>query len=276
MSSLSLKITPAVLMQIGGLKNAAAINNTTELCSGLAALLDQWRINTPLRLSHFTSQCAHESDGFNTLTEYASGAAYEGRADLGNVLSGDGKRFKGRSCIQVTGRANYRAFTEWVRENGHPDAPDFEKSPEMLVEAPWAAMSAIWYWVTHDLNALADADNLVAVTRRINGGTNGLSDRAAKLARAKSIIIPLAADSIAEKQWGTLVLHRGMKGDEIAHLQGDLAQLGFHHGAVDGDFGPATEASVLAFQKAKGLTVDGIAGGKTLEAIFFAKSGGKA
>lgn len=276
MSSLSLKITPAVLMQIGGLKNAAAIHNTSALCSGLPALLDQWRINAPLRLSHFTSQCAHESDGFNTLTEYASGAAYEGRTDLGNFMSGDGKRFKGRGCIQVTGRANYRAFTVWVRENGHPDAPDFEKSPEMLTEAPWAAMSAIWYWVAHDLNALADADNLIAVTRCINGGTNGLSDRAAKLARAKSIIIPLAADSIAEKQWGLLVLHRGMKGDEIAHLQGDLAQLGFHHGAIDGDFGAATEASVLAFQKAKGLVVDGIAGGKTLAAILAAKSGGQA
>jgi putative chitinase len=277
MASLASKITPSVLISIGGLDNTAARHNTAIICSNLAGLLEKFQINTPLRLAHFLSQIAHESDSFNTLTEYASGAAYEGRHDLGNTHPGDGRRYKGRGPIQCTGRVNYHAFTKWVREHFDPNAPDFEAQPELLTEAPWAALSAIWYWSTHNINALADRDELVAVTEKINGGRNGLSDRGLKLGRAKQVIAQFTGDDIAYAQGGALeVLHRSSKGDGVIRLQRDLAKLGYHHGAIDGDFGAATEASVMAFQKWNELKADGIVGKVTQSAIQTALGGSAA
>ncbi|MEE9926480.1 MAG: hypothetical protein PBV01_24520 [Brucella anthropi] len=78
----------------------------------LPELLKRFQVTNALRIVHFLAQLAHESDGFCAMEEYASGAAYEGRADLGNTQTGDGKRFKGRGPIQLTGRANYRAFAK--------------------------------------------------------------------------------------------------------------------------------------------------------------------
>ncbi|MCX6398468.1 MAG: hypothetical protein NTX33_00865, partial [Propionibacteriales bacterium] len=105
-------------------------------------------------------------------------ARYENRADLGNRIPGDGKRFMGRGLIQITGRFNCRAVTvglKLVRK----DAPDFERSPEMLEQPEWAALSAAWYWYSRSLSALADAGDFEAITRRINGGLNGQSERVA-------------------------------------------------------------------------------------------------
>lgn len=133
-------------------------------------------IDTPKRVSHFLAQTAHESAGFRTTVEYASGAAYEGRKDLGNVKRGDGKRFRGRGLIQCTGRANYRSFTAWVRQFDS-GAPDFEAEPTKLAEFPWALLSAVWYWQTRGLNKLADKDDLRGITKKINGGYNGFVDR---------------------------------------------------------------------------------------------------
>lgn len=140
------------------------------------AMLEDFDINTPRRVSHFMAQLAHESAGLRTTTEYASGAAYEGRADLGNVKRGDGRRFRGRGLIQCTGRANYRAFTAWLRQRDSK-APDFEAEPTKLAEFPWALLSAVWYWQTRGLNKLADKDDLRGITRKINGGYNGFVDR---------------------------------------------------------------------------------------------------
>ena len=150
-------------------------------------LLDKFGISAkPLRLCHFLAQTGKESDGFRTTTEYASGIDYEGRADLGNVCAGDGRCFRGRGLIQCTGRANYRAFTKWMKSS-YPNAPDFEVEPEKLALFPWALDSAVWYWDTHDLNRIADTNNLRAVTRTINGGLNGLADRQAYFKRAWAI-----------------------------------------------------------------------------------------
>lgn len=139
-------------------------------------------IVTALQKAHFLPQVAHESDGFRTATEYASGRAYEGRKDLGNTEPGDGVRFKGRGLIQLTGRANYAAYSQDVYGDDR-----CVRDPHMVAELPDAAMVAGWYWQKRGLNRLADRDDVEAVTRRINGGTNGLADRKRRLAHAKKL-----------------------------------------------------------------------------------------
>lgn len=148
-----------------------------RLARDLAVAMVENDITTTTRAIMFIAQTAHESGGYRWREELASGAAYEGRRDLGNVRPGDGRRFKGRSYIQVTGRANYSALPRW-------DGIDFEQQPWRLSERRYAAKGAAWWWRTHGCNQLADTGDLIAVTRRINGGTNGLADRQAYYARA--------------------------------------------------------------------------------------------
>ena len=136
-----------------------------------------------LALCHFMAQLAHESAGFQTTREFASGKAYEGRKDLGNVQPGDGQRYRGRGLIQTTGRANYREARDDIRKIV-PDAPDFEQQPQDLEKFPWALLSAVVLDAQED-RELADRDDIRAVTRAVNGGTNGLDDRKRYLKRAR-------------------------------------------------------------------------------------------
>ncbi len=138
-------------------------------------------IATALRRAHFLAQVGHESGELRYTEELASGSAYEGRADLGNTQKGDGPRFKGRGLIQLTGRANYKAFGNFCNQDfcGNGAQDSIANTPALAVEA------AVWFWQTHKLNDLADRDDVLAMTRRINGGTNGLDDRKRLLARAK-------------------------------------------------------------------------------------------
>lgn len=175
-------------MNIGELKRFAP-GAKQSILAGLAKDWDDLAaagINTPLRICHFMSQIAHESAGLRTPMEYASGVAYEGRKDLGNTQKGDGVRFKGHGLIQTTGRANHRAFTDWAKGR-YGICPDFEKEPEKLAAMPWALRSAIWYWTTRDLNRFADKNDIRAITRKINGGYNGLADRRAWFRKAVAI-----------------------------------------------------------------------------------------
>jgi len=138
-------------------------------------------LDSALRLAHVMAQLAHESGGFRYMEEIASGRAYEGRKDLGNSVPGDGVRYKGRGPIQVTGRANYRTF-------GRALGIDLERHPE-LAEIPSIGLAvSVAYWTARGINAAADRDDLVAVTRAINGGTNGLDDRRARLVAAKALV----------------------------------------------------------------------------------------
>lgn len=141
-------------------------------------------IVTALEKAHFLAQVAHESDGFRTATEYASGSAYEGRKDLGNTQPGDGKRYKGRGLIQVTGRANYRTYSLWKYGDDRVVV-----NPAMLAELPDAVDAAGWYWTVArpKIPAMARADDLVGVTKAINGGRNGLIDRGERLEKAKRL-----------------------------------------------------------------------------------------
>ena len=137
-------------------------------------------IDTPLRMAHWLAQVAHESGEFLFTKELASGKAYEGRKDLGNTQKGDGVKYKGRGLIQITGRANYAAYSKYC---GY----DVVAKPELLEQPVGAVKSAMWYWQTRGLNALADKDDVLTITKRINGGTNGLASRKAYLARAKQL-----------------------------------------------------------------------------------------
>lgn len=147
----------------------------------LNASMEEFEINNVARETAFLAQVAHESGGFNYVREIASGAAYEGRSDLGNVEHGDGERFRGRGLIQITGRANYAAC-------GVALDLDLLAHPELLELPENAARSAGWFWSTRDLNARADVGDFRGITKRINGGLNGWDDRVAYLERAQQVL----------------------------------------------------------------------------------------
>ena len=108
-------------------------------------------------------------------------ARYEGRADLGNTVAGDGSKYRGRGLIQITGRANYKACGEAL-------ALDLINYPELLEKPQHACMSAAWFWASRGLNTLADAGQFDTITRRINGGQNGAADRQALYAKALKVL----------------------------------------------------------------------------------------
>jgi len=133
---------------------------------------------TPLERAHFLAQTNHESGNFVYKEEIASGAAYEGRKDLGNNQPGDGKRYKGRGYIQLTGRANYKKY-------GPTAGADFEGSPS-IVATKYFADTACMFWKSNKLGAKcvdSTTTTIKVVTKRINGGYNGLDDRIKKFAK---------------------------------------------------------------------------------------------
>ncbi|MFA7269941.1 MAG: glycoside hydrolase family 19 protein [Sterolibacterium sp.] len=133
------------------------------------------------RETAFLAQICHESGGFYYVRELASGDAYEGRSDLGNTEPGDGRKFKGRGLIQITGRSNYAAC-------GDALGLDLCDKPELLEQPIAACRSAGWFWHKRGLNELADAGDFLHITKRINGGTNGWEDRLAYLKRAQKAL----------------------------------------------------------------------------------------
>ncbi len=150
------------------------------LTPALCKALDEFDISTNLRIAAFLAQIAHESGSLTYLQEIASGAAYEGRADLGNTQPGDGVRYKGRGLIQITGRANYLKCGEAL-------GLDLIANPNFLTAPDPAAKSAAWFWKTHGCNELADTQNFDAITKKINGGLNGKKERDQFYAIAKEI-----------------------------------------------------------------------------------------
>lgn len=138
-------------------------------------------INTPLRQAHFLAQVGHESGRLVYVRELATGDSYEGRKDLGNTEPGDGRKFRGRGLIQITGRANYQHYGDLM-------GLDLINNPTYLEVPPYAADSAALFWTEHNCNALADNDDLLHITKKINGGTNGLTDRQVLLTSAKTVL----------------------------------------------------------------------------------------
>lgn len=147
----------------------------------ILSAMNEFKINTKQREAAFLAQIGHESGQLLYVKELASGAEYEGRADLGNTMPGDGVQFKGRGLIQITGRTNYVAAMMEL----HMDCVEH---PELLEEPVNAARSAGWFWFTHGLNELADVGDFIKITRKINGGTNGLENRQQLYAKALEIL----------------------------------------------------------------------------------------
>lgn len=184
----------------------AAHETVEKYLQPLIDTMSKYHIDTPLRDAHFIAQIGHESANFAATAENLNYSAkallsvfpkyftaetansfarqpekianlvYANR--LGNVLPGDGWRYRGRGLMQVTGKVNYAAISKDI-------GVDFVNHPELLEGTVYATECAGWYWNKHGINTLADLDDLVAVTKKINGGTNGLDDRAHRLELAK-------------------------------------------------------------------------------------------
>ena len=143
----------------------------------IEAACAEWGIDTPGRQAAFLAQIGHESGGLRYVVEVwgptPAQLTYEGRKGLGNTEPGDGSRYRGRGLIQITGRSNYEQVTRAL-------GVDFVDTPEALQTPEHAARSAAWFWSSRNLNALADTVDLVgfeAITKKINGGLNGQTDR---------------------------------------------------------------------------------------------------
>lgn len=207
--------------------DAAAGPNLAAFVEGLAAGAEGAGLTRPHRLAAFLAQWAHESMGFEFDAEIwgptPAQRRYEGRRDVGNTEPGDGRRFRGRTAAQLTGRDNYRRFTGWAAERG---APDFEVDPDALLTNPWEGLVPIWYWSTGNptgtsLIRFADDGDHEMITRRINGGLNGFDGRLARYARAALVL-------------------GGRDGSDVRGFQRDVGLV------VDGIAGPRTRAALHA------------------------------
>lgn len=199
--------------------------NESNMNSVLVALNQFGRaygLHKPHRLAHFLAQLLHESGSFKYDKEIwgptEAQKRYEGRSDLGNTKPGDGKRFMGRSAMQLTGRYNYRQFTKWCRDQGIP-SPDFEQFPEKINTDPFEGLVPIYYWSSRDINKYADLGDIESVTRKVNGGKNGLADRIDYYGRVALVLLGYRADNV-----------RQFQADQRLH--------------VDGDVGPQTRAAL--------------------------------
>lgn len=155
---------------------------TRDQMTDLNACLLRYKINTPNRQRHFLAQIAHESGGLKWLQELDDGSYLEGRDELGNTEPGDGPRFKGAGAIQLTGRSNYEAFAKEV-----DDPRVMEGCAYVASTYPFTSAGA--WWEKNDMNSLCDRGAKVEdVTRRVNGGVNGLADRLYYYNRARQVI----------------------------------------------------------------------------------------
>jgi putative chitinase len=257
----------------------------TALCD----ILPKYGITTPRRVAHFISQCAHESNNFRSLEEnlnyskeslekvfaryFGAGkrdaAAYARNpekianyvymdefrtAKMGNTQPGDGWRFRGRGLKQLTGRDNYTRFGKSVGMTA-------EQAADYVATEKGAIESACWFWDTNKLNTIADTDDVVLMTKRINGGNIGLEDRQQRYKRA----LPLLEGKTpapAAKQVVYETVRVGSKNDTVKAVQ---AALGL---TADGIFGPGTERAVKAWQTKNGLGADGIVGPASLKKLL--------
>lgn len=263
----------------------------------LIAIMPKYDITTERRAAHFISQCAHESNNFRSLSEnlnysekalnavfgrYFGSAPHKRNAadyarnpekianyvymdkfrkyKMGNVNEGDGWLFRGRGLKQLTGRENYTKFGRSIGISAE-EAAIYVATPKGAVE------SACWFWDANNLNAIADTDDVVKMTKKINGGNIGLADRQSRYSKAMEVFgnpVSLSEDA-GDDDFDVDdigVLRKGCKGAGVGMMQEALGI------SADGVFGPGTERALKEWQAANGLTVDGIAGPATLAVLL--------
>jgi putative chitinase len=263
-----------------------------EWYDAMVEILPLWDINTITRVAGWVAQCGHESADFRRLEEnlnYSESALnrvfgrYFGpgkrdaaeyardpekianyvymdeyrsrRGALGNTQPGDGWRFRGRGLKQLTGRNNYTRFAKDMDMTA-------EEAAEYLETKKGAIDSACWFWDNANCNSYADRQDIVGMSKRINGGTIGLDDRTERWYKAIKVFGgEISAVTVAESN-GRETVRRGSRGDTVVAVQRALGI------TADGIFGPGTEAHVKEWQAAKGLVADGIVGPKTLSALL--------
>lgn len=196
-------------------------DNISKYLPELNKTLPMYGISTPIRVAHFLSQVGHESNDFASYREnlnYSEDGllktfksdfdvnhdrvisdpekvkakniahkqdeianfVYANQNGNGNEATGDGSRFKGRGCIQITGEDNYKAVSLFIFKDMR-----LLEHPELLELPQYGVLAACWYWSTRNLNSLADKDDIISITKKINGGTNGIEDRKLRLINAK-------------------------------------------------------------------------------------------
>ena len=180
-----LNLTPKNIFDIAGTYSKNK-QNIIDMVPFFNKYLSQYEINNVNRLKHFFGQACEECSAFSDLTEVASGKEYEGRRDLGNVDPGDGVKYKGRGIFQVTGRSNYEIIGKRI-------GIDLVSNPLIAASPEVSVITACVYWTIHEMNAIADSTlsfeaTLEAITRKINGGENGLSVRRDYTLRAASVL----------------------------------------------------------------------------------------
>ena len=256
-------------------------------------LFEEHGITTPLRMTHFLAQALHETGGFSILREsmnYSASRLFEifgvnrhsaavtreeaerlahkqediaervyglgnprKARELGNTQVGDGFRYRGNGVLQTTGRGNHQRMGALV-------GVDFEGNPALVIAPEHALKPALHEWTEGNLNRFADKNDIRTITRRINGGFNGLADREAWFSKLWPL---LKTDDLPNEPFEV-----GAEDDDVKQLQQDLNDLGADPQLiVDGRMGNNTRRAVQAFQNAAGLSADGIAGPVTNEAI---------
>lgn len=261
-----------------------------EWYDAIALILPDHDIDTPERVAGFIAQCAHESGDFKRLeenlnysekalnsvfgryfgpgkrnaAEYArnpekiANYVYQDqyrskRGALGNVKEGDGWRFRGRGLKQLTGRNNYQTFARDIGISA-------EEAADYLETKKGAVHSACWFWKKNKLNRYADKNDIVGMTKKINGGTIGLKDRTARYEKAMAVMTgkaPVVSAAAPSAPKGNVV-KRGSTGTAVKEIQ---RLIGIS--PADGIFGPGTESIVKDWQRKNGLTPDGVVGPAT-------------
>ena len=175
--------------QLKAILPQATANNVSLYIPYLNDLMPKFGIDTNQRIAAFIAQVGHESGQLRYNKEIwgptEAQKGYEGRKDLGNVIAGDGVKFKGRGLIQITGRANYESFGQDIKQ----DKAFFTDNPQLVEQPEYAVMTACWFWQKKKLNTYADNGDFKTLTKRINGGLNGYDDRVQIWERAKNILV---------------------------------------------------------------------------------------
>jgi len=267
------------------------MDDASEWHAAMLEMFPEYEITTRNRVAGFLAQTAHESANYKVLSENLNYSAkaldaifgkyfkragrdakeyhrqpekianviYANRMDNGDTASGDGWRYRGGGILQLTGKWNYTKFGGACQKNAE-QATQYVRTPKGAIE------SACWFWATNDINIWCDTDDIVSMTKRINGGTIGLADRKKHYKHALEVLGGTFKESgdtnIEGDDEKYSLVRKGSKGATVKKLQKALGV------KADGDFGAGTEAALKAWQRENNCVADGVAGPQTLGKLF--------